>query len=52
LGHGKGHLPAKEYIRMDRLIPILTHLSSHWTVSLGFKTPISYFQYFLTNLFT
>ncbi len=24
----------KEYIRMDRLIPILTHLSSHWTVPL------------------
>jgi hypothetical protein len=35
LGQGKGQLPAKEYIRMDRLIPILTHLSSHWTVPLS-----------------
>ncbi len=34
LGHSKGQLPAKEYIRMDRLIPILTHLSFHWTVPL------------------
>ncbi len=34
LGQGKWHLPAKEYIIMDRLIPILTHLSSHWTVPL------------------
>jgi len=34
LGQGKGHLLAKEYIIMDRLIPILTHLSSHLTVPL------------------
>jgi hypothetical protein len=34
LGQGKGHLPAREYIRMDRLIPILTPLCSHWTIPL------------------
>jgi hypothetical protein len=34
LGAGKGHLPACEYIIMDRLIPILTPLSCHWTVPL------------------
>jgi hypothetical protein len=34
LGQSKGHLPAREDIIMDRLIPILTHLSSHWTVPL------------------
>ncbi len=34
LGQGKWHLPAKECIIMDRLIPILTHHSSHWTVPL------------------
>jgi hypothetical protein len=35
LGQGKGHLPTREYIIMDRLIPILTPLSSHWTVPLS-----------------
>ncbi len=34
LGQCKGHLPAREDIIMDQLIPILTHLSSHWTVPL------------------
>ncbi len=34
LGQSKGHLPAREDIIMDRLIPILTHLSSRWTVPL------------------
>jgi hypothetical protein len=31
---GKGHLLAREYIIMDRLIPILTPLSSRWRVPL------------------
>ncbi len=35
LGQSKGHLPAREDIIMDRLIPILTHLSSRWTVPLS-----------------
>jgi hypothetical protein len=34
LGQGKGHLPAREDIIMDRLIPILTPLSCRWTVPL------------------
>ncbi len=34
LGHGKGHLPAREYVIRNRLIPILTPLSSRWTVPL------------------
>jgi hypothetical protein len=34
LGHGKEHLPAKQFVILDRLIPILTHLSCHWTVPL------------------
>ncbi len=29
-----GHVPAREYIIMDRLIPILTPLSYLWTVLL------------------
>ncbi len=37
LGQSKGQLPAREDIIMDRLIPILTHLSSHWTVPLSQK---------------
>ncbi len=37
LGQGKGHLPAKEYMLVDRLVSILTHLSSHWTVPLTRK---------------
>ncbi len=28
-GTGKGHLPARQFIKMDRLIPVLTHLSFH-----------------------
>jgi hypothetical protein len=34
LGHGKWHLPAIQFILAVRLIPILTHLSSRWTVPL------------------
>ncbi len=34
LGQRKGHLPAGEYIIRNRLIPILTPLSSRWTVPL------------------
>ncbi len=34
LGHGKWHLPAIQFILTVRLIPILTHLSSRWTVPL------------------
>ncbi len=34
LGQDKGNLLAREYIIMNRLIPILTHLSSHWKVPL------------------
>jgi hypothetical protein len=35
LGQGKEHLAAREFIIMDRLIPILTPLSSRWTVPFG-----------------
>ncbi len=41
LGQSKGHLPAREDIIMDRLIPILTHLSSRWTVPLRHFRAIS-----------
>ncbi len=41
LGQGKGHLPARENIRMDLLIPILTPLSFHWTVPLSGQEPSS-----------
>ena len=34
LGHGKRHLPAIQIFIAVRLIPILTHLSSGWTVPL------------------
>jgi hypothetical protein len=34
LGHGKRHLPAIQIFIAVRLIPILTHLSSRWTVHL------------------
>jgi hypothetical protein len=34
LGQGKWHLPAIQFILAVRLIPILTHLSSRWTVPL------------------
>jgi hypothetical protein len=54
LGQGKGHLPAREYIIMDRLILILTPLSSHWTVPL--KENIQHFKtwhfFYTWNFFT
>ncbi len=31
LGQDKEHLLARQFIILDRLIPILTHLSCHWT---------------------
>ncbi len=34
LGHCKWHLPAIQFILAVRFIPILTHLSSRWTVPL------------------
>jgi hypothetical protein len=34
LGHGKWYLPAIQFLLAVRLIPILTHLSSRWTVPL------------------
>ncbi len=34
LGQDKEHLPARQFIILDRLIPILTHLSCHWIVPL------------------
>ncbi len=37
LGHGKRHLPAIQIFIVVRLIPILTHLSSRWTVPLRCK---------------
>jgi hypothetical protein len=37
LGQGKGHLPAMQFILAVRLIPILTHLNSRWTVPLRCK---------------
>jgi hypothetical protein len=33
IGHGKGHLPARQFIPTVRLIPILTPLRFHKTVS-------------------
>ncbi len=41
LGHDKRHLPAKQIFIAVRLIPILTHLSSGWTVPL-IQTGIQY----------
>ena len=38
LGHWKLHLPAKQFILAGRLIPILTHLSSCWTVPLRYQS--------------
>ncbi len=38
LGHGKRHLPAIQIFIAVRLIPILTHLSSGWTVPLSTET--------------
>ncbi len=35
LGHGKRHLPAKQIFSAVRLTPILTYLSSRWTVPLS-----------------
>jgi hypothetical protein len=29
LQHGKGHLPARQFIKMNRLIPVPTHLCFH-----------------------
>jgi hypothetical protein len=40
LGHGKWHLPAIQFILTVRLIPILTHLSSRWTVPLMAKCAV------------
>jgi hypothetical protein len=34
LGQGKEQLPAKQFVILDRLIPILTHLSCLGTVPL------------------
>jgi hypothetical protein len=34
LGHDKRHLPAIQIFIAVRLIPIFTHLSSGWTVTL------------------
>jgi hypothetical protein len=34
LGPGKGHLPARQFIKMDGLIPVSTHLCFHLTVPL------------------
>ncbi len=45
LGQGKEHLPARQFVILDRLIPILTHLSCHWTVPLNFPQ----FIYFNKN---
>ncbi len=58
LGHGKWHLPAIQFILAVRLIPILTHLSSRWTVPLrhhaifsvrysSVQSPPSYLQYLI-----
>ncbi len=41
LGHGKRHLPAIQIFIVVRLIPILTHLSSRWTVPLSYKKNLS-----------
>jgi hypothetical protein len=49
LGHGKWHLPAIQFILTVRLIPILTHLSSRWTVPLRHTAKIQY-QKFETNI--
>ncbi len=38
LGHWKWHLPAKQFILAVRLTPILTHLSSRWTVPLRYQS--------------
>ncbi len=46
LGHGKEHLPAKQFVILDRLIPILTHLSCHWTVPLNTVKSIFHFVWF------
>jgi hypothetical protein len=35
LGHDKLHLSARQIFIAVRLIPILTHLSSRWTVPLN-----------------
>ncbi len=48
LGPGKWHLPAIQFILAVRLIPILTHLSSRWTVPLrcfGSLSAVSVLRY-------
>jgi hypothetical protein len=39
------------YIRMDRLIPILTPLSSHWTVPLNNNFKVTYVRIFRAFLY-
>ncbi len=53
LGHGKWHLPAIQFILAVRLIPILTHLSSRWTIPLksAFSLLYSTSSAFNTSLF-
>ncbi len=43
LGHGKGHLPTRQFIKMDRLVPVSTHLFSlDSTLIKCFRSSIAY----------